>query len=136
MTDDQPRSRLRYMTLAEACEDDWEPDPPIGSGWGPWALNDQTMTLETDRPQYPAGGGYWIDLESCTSSAEVLDWVCQVAGKLWADDVTLAGLVRALNDVLNPQGTICSSGQGRRLSKARIRRQVMEIAKRSRATRW
>lgn len=46
------------------------------------------------------------------SSAETLDWICQVAGKRWADDI-LARLVRALDDVLRPQARLCSFGRRR-----------------------
>jgi hypothetical protein len=103
------------------------------SGWGPWALNHHNFTLEMfDRPDRFT---YWIDLEQCTTSAEVLDWICQVAGKVWADDATLAGLVRALNDVLRPQGTLCSWGHSRRLTKVQIRRLVLAIAMRCGADR-
>ena len=36
--------------------------------------------------------GYWIDLERCHTSSQVLDWIMQVAKKSWADDETLASL--------------------------------------------
>ena len=41
---------------------------------------------------------YEIDLDTCTTSPEVLDWIMQVDGKVWATPTVLAGLVRALND--------------------------------------
>jgi hypothetical protein len=128
---DQP-SRLRYRSVREALDDGDLPDPPVGSGWGPWTLNHLIFALEMlERPDRFT---YCIDLEQCTTSAEVLDWICQVAAKTWADDATLAGLVRALADVLHPQGTLCSSGQSRRLSKARIRQQVREVAEATRTS--
>jgi len=37
---------------------------------------------------------YEVDLEQCLDGAQVLDWILQVAGKQWADDATVAGLVR------------------------------------------
>src|SRR5262249_51977365 len=123
---DQPQPRLRHRTAWKALDDGDHPDPPIAGGWGPWALNHLTVALEMlDRPD---GVTYWVDLEQCTPSAEVLDRICQVAAKLWADDATLAGLVRALADVLHPQGTLCSSGQSRRLGRRQIRQQVRTIA--------
>jgi hypothetical protein len=90
--------------------------------WGPWHLDAAQRTLWTD-----AGGyRYEIDLDRCTSSAQVLDWICQIAGKLWGGsdaghDAIIAGLVRALTDVLHPQANLCSCGRGRRLSKPKIR---------------
>jgi hypothetical protein len=35
------------------------------------------------------------------------DRIVQVSHKLWADDATLAGLVRALDDVLRLQSNLC-----------------------------
>jgi hypothetical protein len=78
--------------------------------WGPWRLDPAVLVLYLE-PHH----AYEVDLERCTTSAEVLDWVCQVAAKTWADDATLAGLVRALDDVLAPQAHLCSSGQPKTL---------------------
>lgn len=87
-----------------------------GAGWGPWTLNVGVYTLEHD--------DYEVDLEQCTTSAEVLDWIAQVATKPWATDEVIAGLVRALNDVLAPQEHLCSSGQHLRLSGKELKRLV------------
>ena len=56
---------------------------------------------------------YEVDLERCRTSAEVLDWIIQVSQKTWATDARLAGLVRALDEILNPQATLCSFGKER-----------------------
>jgi hypothetical protein len=104
-----------------------EPDPPIGSGWGPWTLNPANYTLELG----PDGCLYWVDLEDCDTAAQVLDWIAQVARKTWADDTTLAGLVRALNDVLNLQSSLCPSGQSKRMTNAQIRARVRTYAQRA-----
>jgi hypothetical protein len=93
--------------------------------WGPWALNKGTLALE-----HIEGRDYWIDLERCTTPAEVLDWIAKVAGKTWADDATVAGLARALNDVLRPQSTLCSFGRPRRLTVTQIRRRVNKVGAR------
>lgn len=58
---------------------------------------------------------YEIDLDECSTSAEVLDWIAQVAGKIWATDAVVADLVRALDDVLALQENLCGSGQSRKL---------------------
>lgn len=77
-------------------------------GW--WLDKDALCLVFTDE-----GGReiYDVDLERCRTSAEVLDWICQVAWKTWATDATIAGLVRALNHYLQPQATLCSFGQER-----------------------
>lgn len=70
--------------------------------WGGWTCNGVEFI---HRPS-----GYPIDIDRCTTSAELLDWLMQVAKKTWANDATLAGLCRAFNDVLRPQATLCSGG--------------------------
>jgi hypothetical protein len=110
---------------AEAVTTRADDDSPFrrrGRCWGPWHLDRAQRALWTE-----AGGyRYEIDLASCTSSAEVLDWICQINGKLWADtqagqNAIVAGLVDALTEVLHPQANLCSDGRGKRLSKPRIR---------------
>lgn len=98
-------------------------------GWGPWHLDAKARTLYTE-----AGGyRYDIDLETCTNSAEVLDWICQIAEKHWGPEegrpAIVAGLVHALIDVLHPQGNLCSWGQSKRLTRAKIRHLVDEVAR-------
>jgi ATP dependent DNA ligase domain len=78
-------------------------------GWKPHRIGEITY------PAYPPGGTYPIDLETLTSSAEVLDMICQVAMKEWATDGCISGLVRAINDLLQPQAHLCSMGADRRL---------------------
>ena len=56
---------------------------------GRWIVRLDNLTIEH------VGEGYWIDLERCCSPSQVLDWIMQVANKSWADDETLASLVRA-----------------------------------------
>lgn len=52
--------------------------------WGPWALNPEEHALVVPIPGSP-GTDYHIDLYGCTSSAGVLNWIAQIAGKGWAD---------------------------------------------------
>lgn len=74
---------------------------------GPWAFDAESMTIDLG----PDGIYYWIDLERCQTSAEVLDIIMQVAGKSWATDEVLAHLVRMIDTLLHPQGSLCSFGQ-------------------------
>jgi hypothetical protein len=97
---------------------------PPEENWGNWQLSEDTLELRC-RP-YGGGGSYPVDLEQFTSSAEVLDTIMQVAGKRWATDACLAGLVRALNDLLHPQAHLCSGGRDKRLTPAQLRRLLRE----------
>ncbi len=113
--------------------------------WGPWRLDPEVRVLY---PVWPYR--YEVDLDDCTTSAEVLDWIIQVAEKGWAsaehggndpdhnpdgwtDDAVLAGLVRALDDVLHPQAFLCSSGKSKRLGRRRIAELVAQAARVERA---
>jgi hypothetical protein len=113
----------RTADAVVARDEDLSPFRRPPGGWGPWHLDAAQRMLWTD-----AGGYcYEIDLDSCTSSAQVLDWICQITGKLWGGgssaehDAIVAGLVRALVDVLHPQANLCSYGRSRRLSRPQIR---------------
>ena len=80
----------------------------------PWKFRKRLLTLSLSLEGVPNGGrGYYIDLAQCQTSAEMLDWIMQVAGKDWATDWVLASLVRDLNRLLIPQRTLCASGQER-----------------------
>lgn len=94
-------------------------------GWGPWKLDLGRFVLDRG-PGF--SGSFPIDLLSCQDSDEVLDYICQVARQRWADDVTLAGLIRALNDVLDPQTTLCSVGEPKRLSGQQLRGRITAAA--------
>lgn len=89
--------------------------------WRPWTLYAGASVLELP-------GRYEVDLERCRDSAEVLDWIVQVAGKSWATAEIVAGLVRALDDVLRLQSSICGSGVSHRISRTAIRRRVRALS--------
>jgi hypothetical protein len=118
MTSPTHRRRLRIRTAAQLL-DGAEHTP---YDWGPWRLDPQWYVLVRADPWYE------IDLEKCTTSAHVLDWIMQINGKTWGDHATLAGLVRAFDDLLHPQSTLCSFGQSTHLTQPGIRRRVREAA--------
>jgi len=55
---------------------------------------------------------YEVDLETCTTSAAVLDWVCQLAGKSegFLSNEHLGQFVRMVDTYIRPQETLCSFG--------------------------
>jgi hypothetical protein len=89
------------------------------SKWNGWRLEGVELV-------YPAyvGGVYPIDLETCNRSSEVLDWIAQITGKEWATDECIAGLVRALDDILDLQANLCSRGDDKHLTVEQIRKRV------------
>jgi hypothetical protein len=92
--------------------------------WRGWQYRADNLTLTCHAGGYP----YEIDLGTCTSSAEVLDWIMQIAGKTWGSDDVIAGLVRALDGLLYPQANLCSSGQNLTIDNVRavIKRESKE----------
>ena len=86
--------------------------------WGGWKLDG----CELAYPVYGGGGEYPVDLTRFTSSAQVLDMIMQVAGKKWATDKCVAGLVRALDDLLQPQAHLCSGGSDKRITRTQIKK--------------
>jgi hypothetical protein len=78
--------------------------------WGDWLLNPGKLTLTHEG----VSGGYEIDLERINSAAQILDWIFQVQGKSWADATAVHDLLRAFEDVLDPQANYCSGGRAQR----------------------
>lgn len=105
--------------------------PPYRPDWGPWVLRADNMTLEVwpDGDHYCA---YYVDLEECLTSAEVLDHIAQVSQKRWAecDPRVIAGLVTALDDVLNLQANLCPCGRDTSMTRAEVAEMVQRAVKR------
>lgn len=78
----------------------------VPDGWGGWRFCERTLALV-----YRCGRvEYTVPLRACRTAAQVLDWLAQVRKKRWATDACLAGLLRALDDVLRLQEAICGYG--------------------------
>lgn len=100
----------------------------LSARWGGWRLDGATFELAY--PAYDGGGEYQVDLEQCCTSAQAFDWIMQVIGKTWATDDCIAGLVRALDDILDPQDRLCSGGANKKLNSADVRRVVKQLVSR------
>jgi hypothetical protein len=83
------------------------PYPIHGDRWGKWEFDAKRLCLVFD-----GAGGYEVDLEEMTTSAQMLDWIFQVSNKAWAERKDVGDLIQALEDLLHPQGTLCSGGIG------------------------
>jgi hypothetical protein len=77
--------------------------------WGHWRFIPNLLVLSYRSP----GGEYEIDLETCTTSAQVLDWIFQIHDKLWCRPQDRVDLLNALNWLLHPQANLCSWGEER-----------------------
>ena len=90
-----------------------ETAPTHRSDWGPWQLCGTDLIHENS---------YYIDLTTCTDSAQLSDWIFQIVGKAWADHATVSGLMNALGEILRPQAKLCSGGNSTTLTPAEINR--------------
>src|SRR5262249_11209184 len=73
---------------------------------GDWTYHPETLVV-----RYTKGiVEYEVDLEECTTSAQVLDWIWQFAKKSWTSSEAVGDLVKILNKLLRPQATLCSFG--------------------------
>ncbi len=79
--------------------------------WGRWRLNERNVSLEYWDDE--RGNIYYIDFETCRTSAGILDWVFQVHKKTFIDDRDRADLIHALDDILDPQANYCSWGESK-----------------------
>jgi hypothetical protein len=90
--------------------------------WGCWEFDRALFVLRhVDGGGVRAPYGYEIDLEDCTTSAEVLDWIAQIEAKTWGTPIVVGHLVTALCDLLDPQARLCSWGQSKRIPKRELR---------------
>jgi hypothetical protein len=74
-------------------------------GWNGWWLDG--LRLRYHPHSYGKSGTYTLNLERVTDVAALMDLIFQTAGREWADDRALAGLVRALDQLLRPRATLC-----------------------------
>src|ERR1700719_553472 len=71
--------------------------------FGRWTFNRSRLTLTHEHR-------YEIDLEEMTCSAKMLDCIFQISAKGWASIDDLGQLLKALDEIFNPQATLCSFG--------------------------
>jgi len=84
--------------------------PPSPIAFGDWIYDPSNLTL---RYREKTPDAYEIDLEICTTSAEVLDWIFQVRSKMHVGPIEISDLLRALKAIIDPQATLCSWGKER-----------------------
>lgn len=87
-----------------------------GTSWGKWRLDRKERILaywdEEDHREYG------VALERITSSAGMLDWIFQLAGKRWMNPSDLFDLIRAFDAIFYPQANLCSGGVDKKLPAA------------------
>ena len=91
--------------------------------WGNWMFDSKNLTLTHTTEEYE------IDLEEIHSSAALLDWIFQILGEQWADANTIYDLLRAFDDILDPQANYCSWEEDKRADGGQLARKFAERLK-------
>jgi|SRR6185369_8654607 hypothetical protein len=96
--------------------------PPVehGDRWGNWEFDAERLVLVYS--QEGRRERYEIDLESMTTSAEMLDLIFQMHIKTWIDRKDIGDLVQALDDLFHPETTLCSGGASKQLDATKFLR--------------
>jgi hypothetical protein len=96
-------SAPRENAIVEVWSHQLRPEP-ICCNWGDWVFDRKELTLTH------AIQGDVIALGGISSSAAILDSVCQVLHKGRAEAQTMYDLLRAFDAILSPQKNYCSHG--------------------------
>lgn len=67
-----------------------------GHRWGRWEYSKDTLEVIYHSPD---GWQYGVDLERSNTSAQILDWIIQIAQKAWATPEDIGNLVRAFDEL-------------------------------------
>lgn len=127
--------RIKFQTLNEMLEEGDALEQDLlkralegEARWGAWRYNPHNLTLEIDSEVsgYPKSDPYYVDLERCNTSAEVLDRLCQVLHTTWCSPEQVGYLLKAVDELAgNLQASMCSCGKDTRID---IKRRLIAIA--------
>ena len=89
--------------------------------WGAWRYNPENLSVEIDSrlSKHPKDNTYYVSLEECNTSAQVLDWLCQMLHKSWCPVDQVGYLLKAIDDLVGRgglQAVMCSFGRDRRFN--------------------
>ena len=84
-------------------------------------LDENTMSVEIVVNK-STGATYQIDLERCTNSAQLLDWLFQIQGKNWCSPELIFDLMTFFDDLIvgGVQGKFCPCGEDQKVNWAEI----------------
>lgn len=86
--------------------------------WGPWEYRPEHNVLVLEEYDYE------VRLDDCKTCAKTLDWIHQIAKKAWTDEagmfVITGALVKAIDDLVDPQANLCGMGQAREIPRDAI----------------
>lgn len=121
-------AEIKGKSLRDMAQAAQIPYPLDGDRWGDWEFDAKNLVLAYKSGRFP---DYEVPLAEMNSSAAMLDWIFQIGGKSWADAKILGDLVMALDDLLRPQATLCSTGKDHELDAGTFVRRHIESGKRA-----
>lgn len=101
------------ITFHSYTHEDWLKDHNnkiIRNCWGNWQYKPNTHCLVINKIKDRVLWNYDIDLDECTNSAKLLDWIFQIANKTWIEGEDISNLILALDDIFDVQAHYCSCG--------------------------
>tara|TARA_R100001443_G_scaffold82145_1_gene89153 strand:- start:320 stop:1045 length:726 start_codon:yes stop_codon:yes gene_type:complete len=109
---------------------------PTLEKWGDWHIDKSNLCLNLLPKDHSTKWNhdcpfYQIDLESVNSNSEILDWIFQLNHKnlnIYGKNV-VKDLVRALDDIFDPQNNCCSSGKNKAFSGTDLAKKYAESLK-------
>jgi len=105
-----------WRTMGDALDEAREREIAVLAGevpWGPWRYDKPRAVLIWEQE---GRHRYEVDLERCTDSATLLDWIAQVAEKSDASPEVVGNLVIGLNELFSLQSVACGSGVNRQFN--------------------
>lgn len=72
-----------------------------------WSWNRDRAVLRKQRDDDTL---YSVPLADMTTSANMLDWIFQLRQKTWVSDAEMGAIIYAMDELLCPQGCLCSNG--------------------------
>lgn len=112
--------------------------------WGAWRYNPENLTLELDPKVsgHPEDNPYYVELERCNNSDDILDWLLHTLENVWCTKEQVGYLLQAINDLADLHRVIGKRhfNMGKHLSRMRLEGdekllKVGEVADRLRVSR-
>ena len=124
----------------------WQDGRPLKGGdtfyiptlekWGDWHIDKSNFCLNLLPKDHATKWShdcpfYQVDLERIDSNSEMLDWIFQLNHKnlnIYGKNV-VKDLIRALDDIFDPQNNCCSSGKNKDFSGSELAKKYVERLK-------
>lgn len=90
----------------------------------------ENLTIQIDHEN--GGNIYYIDLEECKNSAQLLDWIFQIIEKTWCTPQIMFDILKCIDDACHEvhgnyvQGVYCPWGKSKQVNWKKPKKQPEE----------